>query len=851
MADGTKVGGVYYDVSLDTKRLVDGEHEASRSLDRVGAGFDKLGVRVTTIAAAIGAAIGAIAIEGLTSKIIAAQRQFDVMFASLKTMTGGVDQAGAAWERLVAFAAKTPYSLEQSVNGFVKLKALGLDPGERAMTSYGNTAAAMGKDLTQMIEAVADASTGEFERLKEFGIKAKQEGDQVSLSFRGVTTTIKNDADSITEYLTKIGEVEFAGAMSERMKTLDGDISNLQDSLAALYLSISQSGFGDAVAAGVRAASEAIAEVTASIKGGGLTDYFEGLVPYIKAAEVAATTLAAVVAGQLVVSFLAAATRAYAMATAIGAATIAAQGFSAVISMLGGPIGIAVTGLTLLALNWDKVTGSAKSAAEVSEDAAKRIAASLKKGPNIATAELKDQLEQYQKELGKAKQAVVNLKVGTYGKGTAQEIADAQAKVDALQEAVDRVQAAMVEVYAPGPREATGLPSPQPKTGQPGTPGATKKTGGAQFDGAGYLASLERATIDGHARIDAAEREAMRKNDALLQQKKITLAQHMQAEGLIREEAEQQRQVQSQRELDQLVARINEEAAIREQEAQRKAQAEAQRQQGRAFAQDIAAEGDPIAKLQLEQERKTALLAQFAMQDQANMQLYAEAKIALEQETERRITEIRMQEDEKRRAAQSMQLQGYGEMFGSMASLTKAFGGEQSRAYKAMFAVSKAFAVADSIIKIQQGIAAAAALPFPANIPAMATVAAQTAGIISTITGTQFGGGRRYGGPVSAGSLYKINESGRPEMFTGANGAQFMLPTRSGSVTPADEVGDGSSKQAWNIIIQNAPAGTKASVDDQSRTVMIAVGEVASQISNNSGPVWSALRGSSNVGPRQ
>jgi hypothetical protein len=38
-----------------------------------------------------------------------------------------------------------------------------------------------------------------------------------------------------------------------------------------------------------------------------------------------------------------------------------------------------------------------------------------------------------------------------------------------------------------------------------------------------------------------------------------------------------------------------------------------------------------------------------------------------------------------------------------------------------------------------------------------------------------------------------------------------------------------------------------ASVDQQSRTVQIAVTEVAQQISNNSGPVWSAMRGSTNI----
>lgn len=62
-----------------------------------------------------------------------------------------------------------------------------------------------------------------------------------------------------------------------------------------------------------------------------------------------------------------------------------------------------------------------------------------------------------------------------------------------------------------------------------------------------------------------------------------------------------------------------------------------------------------------------------------------------------------------------------------------------------MFAVSKAFAIANSIIKIQQGIAEAASLPFPVNIPAMATVAASTASIVSTIEGTQVQGYKEGG----------------------------------------------------------------------------------------------------------
>ncbi len=84
------------------------------------------------------------------------------------------------------------------------------------------------------------------------------------------------------------------------------------------------------------------------------------------------------------------------------------------------------------------------------------------------------------------------------------------------------------------------------------------------------------------------------------------------------------------------------------------------------------------------------------------------------------------------------QLQNSSELFDSLSGLAKGFAGEQSGIYKAMFIASKAFALADSIMKIQQGIANAASLPFPANLPAIGTVISATAGIVSTIQGTKY-----------------------------------------------------------------------------------------------------------------
>jgi hypothetical protein len=56
----------------------------------------------------------------------------------------------------------------------------------------------------------------------------------------------------------------------------------------------------------------------------------------------------------------------------------------------------------------------------------------------------------------------------------------------------------------------------------------------------------------------------------------------------------------------------------------------------------------------------------------------------------------------------------YGEnIAGSFADMAKSIYGEQSSTYRAMFAVQKAFSIASSIVAITNGIALAAANPFP------------------------------------------------------------------------------------------------------------------------------------------
>ena len=216
------------------------------------------------------------AIEGL-KKLVEVNREFGILKAGLETATGSAQGANDAFIALQDFAKTTPYDLAQATSAFTQLVNLGLTPSERALKSYGDTSAALGKDLKQMVEAVADAATGEFERLKEFGIKSKNQGDTIAFTFKGTTETVKNNAAAIEEYLIKLGEVNFDGAMKKRMDSLDGAIANLGDSWDAFFYQLGQSGATDVLKDSFNAVGDALNEVNAMLSSGEMQGYIEAI----------------------------------------------------------------------------------------------------------------------------------------------------------------------------------------------------------------------------------------------------------------------------------------------------------------------------------------------------------------------------------------------------------------------------------------------------------------------------------------------------------------------------------------------------------------------------------------------
>ena len=211
------------------KKAKDGFDGASKGAD----GFSKVASKLGPI---IGAAFAADALIGFGKNVINTTAEFQKMEAVLTNTLGSNSAAKVAMDEIVEFASKTPFAVNELTESFVKLANRGFVPTQDELRSLGDLASSTGKSFDQLTEAALDAMTGEFERLKEFGIRASSEGDRVKFTFKGVTTEVAKTEDAIKDYLLSLGNAEgVSGAMAAISETVGGKISNLGDNFTQLY----------------------------------------------------------------------------------------------------------------------------------------------------------------------------------------------------------------------------------------------------------------------------------------------------------------------------------------------------------------------------------------------------------------------------------------------------------------------------------------------------------------------------------------------------------------------------------------------------------------------------------------
>ena len=291
---------------------------------------------------------------------------------------------------------------------------------------------------------------------------------------------------------------------------------------------------------------------------------------------------------------------------------------------------------------------------------------------------------------------------------------------------------------------------------------------------------------------------------------------------------EQKRQLQTQKDLDKIMN------ASFDDDVKDAGKDKSDRKSGVNFAESVSASGmSPIERLQEEQEKLLELKSKY-VDDSAT---YDEALTA----NAKKQADLRASYQV---ANANMILASSESMFGSLASLLKNSGKEQSSAYKAMFALSKGFAVAQAGLNLALAISNASAVaPWYASLAAIAQVTSAGAGMISAISGATYSG-RENGGPVNAGQTYEVGEKNKPELL--------MIPGNNGKVISNAEMksmSGGGDNGGMGVTINNYAAadGYSAQVSRDPLTHEQVVDIVKNQMGGSNSEGRRAMQGNSNI----
>ena len=769
--------------SLVVKVSEQGAKATSDRLDNLSKSAKVAGAAVAGLASIVAATAYKAAQE-----LVDSQRQLDKMSASLKTLTGSTQGARQALSILQDFARDTPYGLEQAVEGFRKLVALGLTPSEEALRSYGNTAAAMGKDLNQMIEAVADASTFEFERLKEFGIKAKQNKDDVEFTFQGTTTVVKKSAADIEQYLLNIGNVNFAGAMADQANTLNGAIASASDSWSQLKMTLATSLDVGALAEPIRYIDDLIQELNAQVASGEL------------AAEMRMWgDIASEVGSAIEMSF------------------DAAFGF----------VGDAINGLNEL---WDF---SSKSITDSGEQTATTIAESAADALDFIAEEF-TAMERFFEDMVKGAQDAGRLVKAAFTPGESVDVAkninfqlgmalDTQRDVADLTRKSFREQVEAQQNIVALKRAAYDIDKEAAKEEGLSKFKVTGTGGGSEDDNASAKAAKKAADAFERQKKAAEDfyYQSIHLNDDVFQkieanqEQQLTKLQEFYGNQLLSDQQYENAKTQIMLEAD--TAR-QEELAKREKERQEK------NQKGEDFmAQIMGQNAAELELLEIQEQQKLDVADKYREQNLINEEQYQAA-----------VNAINDQYALKRANAT-------GNAFGMMADNIKSSLGEASTAYKAFAIAQATIATYTSAIEAYKS---ASAIPIVGWVLGPVAAAAAVAAGLANIG--KIRSAREQGGNLAAGQLSTIAERNKPEVIMPAGASRVRTAQQMKEIMGQNGVNSGGDSVT---IVNNTTGRVDSAVterDDEGRLRIIISETVSAALQDSNSAISKSRRATRN-----
>lgn len=231
-------------VSVEGGQKYEGDiAKGAKALDNM-AGAEE---RVATSAGVMSSALKAFAALGigreldkLTASAIKDAAIMERFGAQFEVLTGSAGKAKDRLAKLVEFAKVTPFDLPGVINADRMLQAFNMDLGgtEKTLRMFGDTAAAMGVPMEQVISNFAKLRAGLFDTRELAAIGITREALK-ALGIQFTKTGEVINRDDLMPAAMKLIQ-RFAGTMEKTSKTTEGKLVNLEDAFFQLKASIGQ-----------------------------------------------------------------------------------------------------------------------------------------------------------------------------------------------------------------------------------------------------------------------------------------------------------------------------------------------------------------------------------------------------------------------------------------------------------------------------------------------------------------------------------------------------------------------------------------------------------------------------------
>lgn len=190
--------------------------------------------------------------KSIISTGLEASRVYEDMSARLSPLVGDLETAQKTFWSLNGLEDETATATDKLAKAFVDLGNNGLTNSNEQLKTYATIAHGTGKDINTLTDAVIAFSQGSTKALRQFGITAQDNGDTISLTYKGSTTEIEKNSKALDEYLNKLAQNNFDGVLEAKLNTVSAATGRLDNAWGTFCTRLMQSngGFGELIIMG-------------------------------------------------------------------------------------------------------------------------------------------------------------------------------------------------------------------------------------------------------------------------------------------------------------------------------------------------------------------------------------------------------------------------------------------------------------------------------------------------------------------------------------------------------------------------------------------------------------------------